>query len=424
MLGSTMHRMICTLTTCLILATFSTSTIDGQTWNGTRDLLGRLMDGYDRRIRPVRNQSHSVHIRVNFELYTFKEIDEISGTFSVAGNLELIWRDENLSWDPSKHEGVYSLVVPLTEIWYPALLLANPDASDVTIQDDDRMDVRIVFDGSVYLYPTGIIASFCDIRLLYYPFDKQTCGLIFYVRGFSSDEIVLEDGESYLSSNYSGNGAWNLINKTKSVDVLSNASTYFATFTYEIERKWLFAMVNMLFPLVFLSVLNLLVFVLPPDSGERVSFTVTILLAIAVFLTLVGDSLPKVSEPFPVFCYYLLAMLSLSTAMTIVTIVNLRIFHKDPSKKPPALTACLVNVLMCYSCTPKRKKEIYRTTLSQTNETQMNGSTHQSIQSDHVARKTVTWKDVSHAVDIMSILIFVLACLFLNVYFLLFLQAQ
>ena len=63
--------------------------------------------------------------------------------------------------------------VPLADIWYPALVLSNPDASDVTIHEDDRMEVRLVFDGTVYLYPIGIFDSFCEIRINYFPFDTQ-----------------------------------------------------------------------------------------------------------------------------------------------------------------------------------------------------------------------------------------------------------
>jgi hypothetical protein len=46
-----------------------------------------------------------------------------------------------------------------------------------------------------------------------------------------------------------------------------------------------------------MSILNVFVFLLPADSGERVGYAITMLLAIAVFLTISSDSLPAMSNP-------------------------------------------------------------------------------------------------------------------------------
>ena len=43
----------------------------------------------------------------------------------------------------------------------------------------------------------------------------------------------------------------------------------------------------------------LLAFVLPPESGEKVSLGVTVLLALTVFLLLVADTLPPLSDSIP-----------------------------------------------------------------------------------------------------------------------------
>jgi hypothetical protein len=46
-----------------------------------------------------------------------------------------------------------------------------------------------------------------------------------------------------------------------------------------------------------MCILNIFVFLLPADSGERVGYAITVLLAIAVFLTISSDSLPATSNP-------------------------------------------------------------------------------------------------------------------------------
>ncbi|MEQ2206872.1 5-hydroxytryptamine receptor 3A, partial [Xenoophorus captivus] len=43
---------------------------------------------------------------------------------------------------------------------------------------------------------------------------------------------------------------------------------------------------------IFLMVMDIVGFYLPPDSGERVSFKITLLLGYSVFLIIVSDTLP------------------------------------------------------------------------------------------------------------------------------------
>ncbi|XP_060559571.1 5-hydroxytryptamine receptor 3A-like [Ruditapes philippinarum] len=85
------------------------------------------------------------------------------------------------------------------------------------------------------------------------------------------------------------------------------------------------------FPIIFLAYLNNVVFVIPAECGERISYSITVLLAIAVYLTIVGDNLPKTSFPMAYFSYYLLALLITSICITLATIFNLRIYHYTTS---------------------------------------------------------------------------------------------
>lgn len=59
-----------------------------------------------------------------------------------------------------------------------------------------------------------------------------------------------------------------------------------------VRRRPLFYTVNLLLPSIFLMVMDIVGFYLPPDSGERVSFKITLLLGYSVFLIIVSDTLP------------------------------------------------------------------------------------------------------------------------------------
>lgn len=59
-----------------------------------------------------------------------------------------------------------------------------------------------------------------------------------------------------------------------------------------IRRRPLFYAVSLLLPSMFLMIMDIVGFYLPPDSGERVSFKITLLLGYSVFLIIVSDTLP------------------------------------------------------------------------------------------------------------------------------------
>ena len=67
-----------------------------------------------------------------------------------------------------------------------------------------------------------------------------------------------------------------------------------------LERKARYTIINVLIPIIILSVMDLLVFWLPPKSGEKVSLGITVLLLFSVFLTVVDERLPRTSDNVPI----------------------------------------------------------------------------------------------------------------------------
>ncbi|OWF43045.1 CHRNA7-FAM7A fusion protein [Mizuhopecten yessoensis] len=78
------------------------------------------------------------------------------------------------------------------------------------------------------------------------------------------------------------------------------------------------------------------VFLLPTESGERVSFSITVLLAMAVFMTIVTDSLPSNSEPnVPRLCYLLSIDLGINALVTVCAILGMHLYHKPDHQEVP-----------------------------------------------------------------------------------------
>ena len=62
------------------------------------------------------------------------------------------------------------------------------------------------------------------------------------------------------------------------------------------KRRYQFYNTNVMLPIILSSFLVTLVFVVPADSGEKLSYILTVLLTIAVFLTIIGETLPAISN--------------------------------------------------------------------------------------------------------------------------------
>ena len=243
--------------------------------------------------------------------------------------------------------------------------------------------------------------------------------MVFYDNTYMGSEMILEMGDTSLPEfNFKGNGEWLVVNSSRQVEFDKEVGQSFAVFIYRLRRKSLFTTINIILPIVLLFVLQLFVFILPAESGERVGFIVTMLLAIAVFLTIISDGLPKVSEPLPAICYYLLVALCLSTLMTVAVIVNLAIYYKEGTV--PACLASVTNIILCRCCKTKLKKRqvIYKQWSDGIPDLHMiekdiHNCKNHSLKKD---APIVNWKDVSKAIDILCMLFFLVSFTVLNVY--------
>ncbi|VDO87497.1 unnamed protein product [Schistosoma margrebowiei] len=70
-------------------------------------------------------------------------------------------------------------------------------------------------------------------------------------------------------------------------------------FTIYMRRRTLYYLFNIIFPCLWLTVLSLVSFWLPPDSGEKITLGITVLLAFSVFMLLIAENMPATSEFVP-----------------------------------------------------------------------------------------------------------------------------
>ena len=92
-------------------------------------------------------------------------------------------------------------------------------------------------------------------------------------------------------------------------------------------------MLYQILPCVVMILLVVLNFIIPPDSGERISFCITILLSMSVYLLMLANSLPETSDDVAMLgVYYMITILLIAFSL-VGTVVVLRCHFAE--NKPP-----------------------------------------------------------------------------------------
>ena len=87
----------------------------------------------------------------------------------------------------------------------------------------------------------------------------------------------------------------------REVNSKTNIFSFLSTIsmTIQMRRKPLFYVFNMILPCLVITLVALLGFYMPSDSGEKVSMGITTLLSMTVFLMLVAENMPPTSDVIP-----------------------------------------------------------------------------------------------------------------------------
>ncbi|XP_048768180.2 neuronal acetylcholine receptor subunit alpha-3-like isoform X2 [Ostrea edulis] len=389
----------------------------------------KVFTNYSTQQRP----SQKVIVHVSFTLLTINDLNIKEQLMSTTGYLTLRWKDERLKWNSALDGNDYSNVKFLfsTEsyVWRPALIVEN-SISDVKIISDTNTPMRILSTGNIEWSPMGLYVVSCESDITYYPVDSQTCYVKISSWGYTSSEIDLQSKYSTISLGfYSPNGEWDLISTTSEASAAKTRGDFSfssLTFTVHVQRRLLFHTLNTMFPVALMAFLIPMVFRLHPDAGEKIGFALTVLLAYAVYLTMISDSIPSTSFKPCYLSIYLVFILALSSISVLCTILVLNFnFGTDADPISSATRFILVSIvarLICWnrkSCRPKRK--IGNSNVELVEDLQSSESTQEKGDSGEES-DDITWQDLSNILDrgffmLFSVIILLTTAMFIAVVF-------
>uniref|UniRef100_A0A8C5DG08 Neuronal acetylcholine receptor subunit alpha-7-like n=1 Tax=Gouania willdenowi TaxID=441366 RepID=A0A8C5DG08_GOUWI len=297
-----------------------------------RNLLKNLLKDYNRMERPVGNDSHPLTVIFTLSLIQIMDVDEKNQVLTSNMWLRMGWFDHYLQWNQSQHPGVRNLRFTTDQIWTPDILLYN--SADDDFDSTFKTNVLVNSSGYAEYLPPGIFTSTCNVDVRWFPFDIQKCELKFGSWTYDGWLLDLQMTDADVSG-YMPNGEWDL------VGVPGNRNEVFydcckepypdVTFVITIRRRTLYYALNLLIPCVLLSSMTLLIFVLPADSGEKISLGITVLLSLTVFMLLVAEIMPATSDSVPLIGQYFASIMIIVGMSVVATVVVLQYHHHDPN---------------------------------------------------------------------------------------------
>ena len=227
-------------------------------------------------------------------------------------------------------------------------------------------------------------------------------------------------GGIYLDE-YQSSSMWKILDTSWSVEDDNGESAI--TFKIKARRKPLFYILSVILPIVLLAVLNLFVFLLPCESGERAGFSVTLFLALAVFLTIVSETLPANSETVAIFSVYVIIQTVQSTVITLVALVTIRWSNNEDDEPIPRCMLTLARFINCLCCrrrgrqtkvfnqdTAQNKKQsvsfIKRLSVTEKSLYRKRDSPDETVDRKPISQPKQTWKETVRDLDILFFCLF------------------
>ncbi|CAL1535026.1 unnamed protein product [Lymnaea stagnalis] len=311
--------------------------VQGQTYANTRAIFRDVLENsdYHTEIRPLLNQSNVMSVNVGFNILSITEVNDVTQSFICNAFLGLNWRDELLVWNPAVYGG-QDLIHPLPEqIWRPRMILMNT-LEDRDIFSDNKSPINVRNNGFVSWIPGSIIPISCELSLVNYPFDSQTCVIQMVSMSLSISELKYTASETgVLRTFYTTNGEWDLVKAYINISISATGPIGLSAvdITFELKRRPTFLLLNLILPVVFLSFLNILVFIIPVESGEKIGYGITVLLALTVFMSIISSMLPRSSQTVPKVTVYLFILLIISLLTVADTIIIVYVYHMDEKEE-------------------------------------------------------------------------------------------
>ena len=263
--------------------------------------------------------------------------------------IDMGWRDEFLQWAPGDYDDIDVVYVSANDIWVPKIRLFN----DARL--DDRVNTRettasVDDEGNVVVQFHMIYEIICALQLQYFPFDEQSCELVFGDWRYTSSELEFQLDENGADISYfQVNPRWGLVAFESSgipARFTHEHGDEYNTLTFilDIRRRPTMPVCYLIVPNILVNIIVVMSFLLPCDAAERCTLGISLYLCMVIYLLLFEQLIP-VSDVTPIVVIYISCTLIMVAFSQFHTIVILRVHYNgihDNERMVPSWVRTLI----------------------------------------------------------------------------------
>ncbi|XP_041364424.1 acetylcholine receptor subunit beta-type unc-29-like [Gigantopelta aegis] len=285
-----------------------------------------LLQNYTRQIRPSSTSPGKLPVELQVMMMSILEVDQTRQTLSSSLILVTQWIDEELTWNVDDFGGHSNISLSEEDIWTPQIMLINVAEKSTKPY---VITINIEANGKVTFVMLDVFQTSCLVDISKYPFDEQTCSISF---GSALDHNIWTPNDTSMVTEhgyFTSSNEWEIVDISASTIYMQLNKGNMAKFDFRLQRQWKFYVLSVILPMVLLSLLNASVFLLPVESGEKISFLISILVSYFVFVNYINDAMPKSTTPSRMAIYLVLTLCQ--SCMSII--INLLIIGDHFNKR-------------------------------------------------------------------------------------------
>ncbi|XP_012941925.2 neuronal acetylcholine receptor subunit alpha-5-like [Aplysia californica] len=218
-------------------------------------------------------------------------------------------------------------------LWNPFIYFGNGARKNFVLKAPDIVEVRHT--GEVRTLQSLQMVTSCFLDLTYFPSDTQNCSVILQALNNGEQIIIHSMSSNFSSFDIETNTEWTLESSCESMIRWDNGfqnDSKFIVFYFFLRRRSTFYIVNIVMPIALTSLMSLVVFLIPPSSGEKISFLVALFVSLTVFLMLVSNMLPRSLNEVPKLNTFVVIAMTKCFLVLIATVVVLRRYHWEQER--------------------------------------------------------------------------------------------
>ena len=198
------------------------------------------------------------------------------------------------------------------------LLCSVYETEDITERKSTTVK-SYTYSGHMLLNTFGKDTTFCPMNLRYFPFDRHCCEIEFMhlprfgnnitigdYKHYEREGIVFQNDPDNTNQQFLiENGEWELVDlkldTNPRVTVVGESIITYPVIvvTVELQRKPNFYVMILMLPSILVSLISVIGFLLPSESGEKVSLQLTALLSYSLVFLVIVDIIPPIGGNFP-----------------------------------------------------------------------------------------------------------------------------